>query len=481
DIPTIQQSHVATVADRSRVSTTRYRIRRKDGTYRWVESRGQLTTMGSRPEIVAVTRDVTEQQAMEEAVHQEREQFQTLIEAIPQQVWTALPDGTLDYVSERMVTYFGRPREELIGAGWQGVIHQDDLAGVAERWHRAVTTGEPYEVEFRLRAHDGQYCWHLGRALALRDVTGEVVRWFGTNTDISERKEMEEVLQEEKGRLEELLARLRKAQHQLIQQEKMASLGRLTAGIAHEIKNPLNFVINFAELSESLAAEARNALRADGDVVAAEEALDDLVINIERVIHHGRRADAIARNMLAHARAAPGTRVPTDLNALLDECVDLAYHEMRARGPFEVEVERRYEAALEPIDLDRDAVGRAFINLIGNAFDALRERVQGKEGAYTPRLRVETRRTVQGETAVYIHDNGTGMPSDVAAHVFEPFFTTKPPGEGTGLGLSLAYDTITQGHRGALTVRSHVGEGTVFSVVFPAAAPANRTVALTGS
>ncbi|MDX1420849.1 MAG: PAS domain S-box protein [Rubricoccaceae bacterium] len=487
DIPAIQQAHVETVADRSKMQTARYRIRRKDGAYRWVETRGQMTTTErGRPEIVAVTRDITEQQAMEVALRQEREQLHTLIEAIPQQVWTARPDGAIDYVSDRVLAYFGRSRADLVGMGWHDTVHPDDLPSALARWEGALASGEPYEVEFRLRAHDGSYRWHLGRALPLRGTDDEIIGWFGTNTDITDRKEMEEVLQAEKSRLEELLARLRRAQHQLIQQEKMASLGRLTAGIAHELKNPLNFVINFAELSEALAAEVRERLPAGRTPAAVAEALDDLVVNTERIVHHGRRADAIARSMLTHARATPGARAPTDLNALVGECVDRAYHEMRARRPFDVEIERRLDDALEPILLDQEAVGRVLVNLVANAFDALRERA-GQEGSpFAPRLRVVTRRTDEGEAAVYIHDNGTGMPAEVAARVFEPFYTTKPPGEGTGLGLSLAYDIVTQGHGGSLTVRSREGEGTVFSIIFPPAAPVRAVAvpaprALTGS
>ncbi|MDX1418563.1 MAG: ATP-binding protein [Rubricoccaceae bacterium] len=276
--------------------------------------------------------------------------------------------------------------------------------------------------------------------------------------------------------LERVLGRERGMKDQLVQQEKLASLGQLTAGIAHEIKNPLNFVNNFAGLSKELAVEVRDALRADPDRPARAveeelgEALDDLVLNTEKIAEHGWRADGIVKSMLAHSRMSPGEHEPTDLNALLEEYVGLAYHGMRARHPFEVEIERQYDDALEPIPVVPQELGRVFLNLLANAFDALRAHAADAGDGFTPRLRVSTRRTPDG-AVVYVTDNGPGMPRKVVERVFEPFFTTKPSGEGTGLGLSLAYEIVTQGHGGTLDVRSREGEGTVFSITLPAVPP----------
>ncbi len=295
--------------------------------------------------------------------------------------------------------------------------------------------------------------------------------------------------------LEHALTRERAIQGQLVQQEKLAGLGQLTAGIAHEIKNPLNFVNNFAGLTRELAAEVRDALLQDparpAGAVTAElgEALEDLILNTEKIAEHGRRADGIVRSMLAHSRSSSGERILTDLNKLLDEYVSLTYHGMRARHQFNVEIERQYDPRLEPLLVVPDELGRVFLNLVGNALDALRTRAireaaaateagaaaDGEDTEYTPVVRVTTRRTDSG-AAIYISDNGPGMAKEIAARVFEPFFTTKPSGEGTGLGLSLAYEIVTQGHGGTLDVRSRVGEGTVFSIVLPAGVPAAPTV-----
>jgi signal transduction histidine kinase len=276
--------------------------------------------------------------------------------------------------------------------------------------------------------------------------------------------------------LERVLVRERAMQEQLVQQEKLASLGQLTAGIAHEIKNPLNFVNNFAALSKELAAEVRDELLADPErpagavVEALGEALDDLVLNTEKIAEHGQRADGIVRSMLAHSRARPGERRPADLNKLLDEYVSLAYHGMRARHHVDVEIERHFDARLEPLPVVPEELGRVFLNLLGNAFDALRARAETAGEGYVSRLRVTTRRTDTG-AAIYISDNGPGMPPEVLARVFEPFFTTKPSGEGTGLGLSLAYEIVTAGHQGTLDVRSREGEGTLFAITLPERLP----------
>ena len=277
--------------------------------------------------------------------------------------------------------------------------------------------------------------------------------------------------------LTEALERERAIKDQLVQQEKLASLGQLTAGVAHEIKNPLNFINNFASLSRELAEEVREALHADPaqpvQVVLDDmgDTIDDLVLNAQKIAEHGWRADAIVRNMLQHARKTPGKHQPTDVNKLLDEYVGLAYHGMRARHRFDVEIERNYSEELEPLPLVAGELGRAFLNLFSNAFDALRARAEVAREDYTPTLRVSSRRSDEGGVAIYIGDNGGGMSQEVAQRVFEPFFTTKETGQGTGLGLSLTYEIITNTHGGSINVRSREGEGTVFSILLPPTPP----------
>ena len=277
--------------------------------------------------------------------------------------------------------------------------------------------------------------------------------------------------------LEASLRRVRAMQDQLVQQEKLAGLGQLTAGIAHEIKNPLNFVNNFAQLSRDLVRELHDELDAAPERCCADamadvaELFDDLVLNTEKIAEHGRRADGIVKSMLAHSRTSPGERQPVDLNKLLDEYVGLAYHGMRARhAGFNVEIERALDPAVGAVPIVAGEMGRVFLNLLDNAFDAVRTCVATSGSAYRPTVRIETQR--DGVVVVVrIADNGTGVPAAARARVFEPFFTTKPSGEGTGLGLSLAYEIVTAGHGGALTMETREGAGTQFTITLPAEVP----------
>ena len=264
------------------------------------------------------------------------------------------------------------------------------------------------------------------------------------------------------------LTELRATQAQLVQSEKMASLGELTAGIAHEIQNPLNFVNNFAEVSVELVAELEEErIRPVRDPGLEDELLADLKQNLVKISQHGGRAASIVRGMLEHSRTSSGERTPTDLNQLADEYLRLAYHGLRAK-------DKTFNATLEP-DFDPDLplvpvlaqdLGRVLLNLLSNAFYAVRQRQQRGAAGYSPTVRVSTRR-VGDEVEIRVRDNGGGIPESVKQKIFQPFFTTKPTGEGTGLGLSLSYDIVTQGHGGTLTVDSHEGQGTEFLIRLP--------------
>ncbi len=273
--------------------------------------------------------------------------------------------------------------------------------------------------------------------------------------------------------LEGTLRRLHEAQQQLILQEKMASLGGLTAGIAHEIKNPLNFVNNFAELAADLSRELKQELETQRDRLDAktlkfvDELLSDLELNLSKIDEHGKRADSIVRGMLLHSRGTPGERRPTDLNALLDEYVNLAYHGMRAQdSAFNISIEKAYDPAVGIIDVAPQDLSRVFLNITNNACYATRERKRAAGDSYSPTLWVKTRRL--GDWAeVRIRDNGTGIPRDILDKVFNPFFTTKPAGQGTGLGLSMSYDIVISGHGGELRVDSEEGRFTEFILRLP--------------
>lgn len=270
--------------------------------------------------------------------------------------------------------------------------------------------------------------------------------------------------------LAESLDELRAAQDRLVQTEKLASLGQLTAGIAHEIKNPLNFVNNFAELSVDLLAELREALdRADEAIEPALRAEIDEICgllrdNLAKVTAHGRRADSIVRNMLAHSREGKSERRRVDVNALVEESLNLAWHGARAERPgFNVAIDKRLDPAAGQVELYPQEFTRVLLNLFGNAFHA----VQQKDGTgFQPHLLVSTEARAEG-VAVKVRDNGTGIAEAVRGHIFEPFFTTKPPGQGTGLGLSLSHDIVVQQHGGRIEVATAPGEWTEFTVALP--------------
>jgi signal transduction histidine kinase len=269
--------------------------------------------------------------------------------------------------------------------------------------------------------------------------------------------------------LRQALTDLKTMQAQLIQSEKMASLGELTAGIAHEIQNPLNFVTNFsdvsAELIEELEEEQRKPKR---DVELETELLIDLKQNLQKITHHGQRAASIVKGMLEHSRASSGEPQPTDLNTLADEYLRLAYHGLRAKDKsFNATLYTNLASDLGLVNAISQDIGRVLLNLFTNAFYAVHKKKECFPEGYVPTVSVSTRRTPKGDIEVRVRDNGMGMADYVKERIFQPFFTTKPTGEGTGLGLSLSYDIVTKGHGGTLTVESQEGEFTEFTICLP--------------
>jgi two-component system NtrC family sensor kinase len=269
--------------------------------------------------------------------------------------------------------------------------------------------------------------------------------------------------------LSDALDELKTTQNQLIQAEKMASLGELTAGIAHEIQNPLNFVNNFAEVSTELLDElSEEQAKPAPDAALETDLLADLQQNLQKITHHGHRAASIVRGMLEHSRASTGERTLTNLNALCDEYLRLAYHGLRAKDKsFNATLQTDFAPVLPLVEAVSQDLGRVLLNLFTNAFYAVRQRQQvAAELGYAPTVRVQTRREGD-EVVVRVRDNGTGIAADVQQKIFQPFFTTKPSGEGTGLGLSLSYDIVVQGHGGTLEVDSQEGDYTEFAVRLP--------------
>ena len=282
----------------------------------------------------------------------------------------------------------------------------------------------------------------------------------------------------QKEKLELTIDELKATQDQLVQKEKMASLGELTAGIAHEIQNPLNFVNNFAELSVDLAQELNEEIdREDMDKGLIKELIHDLTQNQVKINHHGKRASNIVKGMLEHSRTSTGEREMTDINALADEYLRLSYHGMRAKDKaFNADFKLDLDETVGKINVVPQDMGRVLLNLINNAFYAVYQRKQNEPPAstYTPSVFVSTKRTFDA-IVIRVRDNGTGIPENVKQKIFQPFFTTKPTGEGTGLGLSLSFDIVTKGHGGELNINTKAadaenkGEGafTEFTIILP--------------
>ena len=270
-------------------------------------------------------------------------------------------------------------------------------------------------------------------------------------------------------KLEKAHEQLKSAQEQLVQQEKLASLGQLTAGIAHEIKNPLNFVNNFSELSLEMIEEAREEVREKltADSYQLTAILDDIETNLRKIHEHGARADGIVKSMLLHSRGGSGEMESTNLNALVQEYSNLAFHGMRAgKEPINVDIELELDDSVGDVKLIAEDFSRVILNLCNNAFDAMREKLKsGDSDGYDPKLTVRTRKTVNGVT-VDIVDNGPGIPDEMKDKIMQPFFTTKKGTQGTGLGLSITND-IVKAHGGSMKILNNQDQGTTFVIMLP--------------
>jgi two-component system NtrC family sensor kinase len=270
--------------------------------------------------------------------------------------------------------------------------------------------------------------------------------------------------------LEATLSNLQSTQAQLIQSEKMASLGELTAGIAHEIQNPLNFVNNFSEINSELIDELQQELK-NGNTGEAIAISNDIKENEQKINHHGKRADAIVKGMLQHSRSSSGAKEPTDINVLADEYLRLAYHGLRAKDKsFNATMTTDFDTSVGKVNLIPQDIGRVILNLITNAFYAVSEKSSFAKASadklnYEPSVSISTRKN-NGKIEISVKDNGNGIPPKVLDKIFQPFFTTKATGQGTGLGLSLSYD-IVKAHGGEIKVETKQGEGTVFITKLP--------------
>jgi two-component system, NtrC family, sensor kinase len=271
------------------------------------------------------------------------------------------------------------------------------------------------------------------------------------------------LLKQQKEKVESTLQELKSTQAQLIQSEKMASLGELTAGIAHEIQNPLNFVNNFSEVNREMLVELNDEIE-KGNYDDAKSIAKDVIANEEKINHHGKRADSIVKGMLEHSRTSTGIKQPTDINKLCDEYLRLSYHGLRAKEKsFNADFKTDFDETIDKINIVSQDIGRVLLNLYNNAFYATNEKKKTADENYNPLVSIQTKK-INDKIEISVSDNGNGIPKNIIDKIFQPFFTTKPTGQGTGLGLSLSYDIITKEHNGTIKVNSKEGEGTEFII-----------------
>jgi PAS domain S-box-containing protein len=451
--------------DDDRVKAT-YRIRDKSGDIRWVEDSAIAVRDADNRAIrlVGAVSDVSEQKETEEALQQSEERHTLALEALGEWIydWNALNDEV--YYSDGIYKSLGLNRDELrTTKDWLDRIHPDEKEVYLEAFNDLFRKkATDFSIEYRFKGSEGEWRWASQHGVAVTNSKGEITRVTGSTGDITERKTMS-------GQLEQ-------AQERLIESERLASLGQVTAGVAHEIKNPLNFVNNFAELSVGLVEELNDLvtpLLSQLDEDDREDAQDIVAMlqgNMEKIQQHGKRADGIVQSMLDHSRESDVDIQEVDINSLVGEALNLAYHGARSSNSnFNVTLEQDLDDKAGTLAGQPQDLMRVFLNLAGNAIHATnKRREEGGDPAYVPTISLTTR-DLKNEVEITLKDNGTGMPPEVKDKIFQPFFTTKPAGEGTGLGLSISYDIVVQAHKGGFEVESEPGEFTLFRITLPRA------------
>jgi signal transduction histidine kinase len=308
------------------------------------------------------------------------------------------------------------------------------------------------------------------QTIEVEKLSGEMIRIEREKQDILSEQNvtLEKLVEKRTAELEQSYRDLKETEQQLIQREKMASLGELTAGIAHEIQNPLNFVKNFSELNTELAGELKEAA-ATGELAQVTAIAETIGQNNEKIIFHGKRADSIVKGMLQHSRNNSGQKEPTDINSLVDECLRLSFHGMRAKEKaFQARTVTHFDASLPPVAIVAQDIGRVLLNLFTNAFYSVMQKKKRIGEDFQPCVEVRTSHTPEG-VLISIHDNGNGISKTILDKIYQPFFTTKPAGEGTGLGLSISYEIISHVHGGELKVETREGEYAEFQILLPLA------------
>ena len=452
-----------------------YRIRAADGNYLWIEDHGLPVhnDAGRTIRLVGAVSDISRRHQAERTLLDREHELSAVLDAIDYGILFMGPDLRAKLINRAFRRMWNISDEFIRDTrptmrDLMDYVRGNDLYDVpphqfeayAEKRVEAVRKGATASSEIRLR--DGRIIQYQIRALP---DGGRMLTYF----DITDLRRSEEIAHKAREVAEAALLELRVTQDRLIQTEKLASLGQLTAGIAHEIKNPLNFVNNFSALSAELTDELNDLLKRASLTGKTQEEVTELTKllkdNLEKVVQHGKRADSIVKNMLLHSREGSGELRPTDINALVEESLNLAYHSARAeKSGFTITLRQNLDPRAGAVELYPQEITRALLNLISNGFyAATRRKVEMGDESFEPVLSASTRNL--GKTVeIRIRDNGTGILPEVREKMFNPFFTTKPTGEGTGLGLSMTYDIIVKQHGGRIDIETEPGVFTEFII-----------------
>ena len=453
------------------------RMKRADGSEFWGRMSVRTFTFEDAPAFLAWIDDISEQRAAKEALHRSEQFFRGLVESLKDEYvfYAADADGFATYISPSVETVLGYTTDEIVGMHATALAPPDRPTNARFPEFLARTLAGELLPSYlnEVPTKDGKRRLMQTLDIPIRDSAGQVIGLQGVAHDVTEQEAKAKELRQAKERAEQSAAELRRTQAELVAAEKRASLGQLTAGVAHEIKNPLNFINNFAETSQELVEELAEAFQTVRDKLDADtrddvaDTLDTLTEDLQTIARHGHRADQIVKSMLMHARGDLAERVKTTVNQLVEEALGLAYHGERARDPtFHVTTEQELQDDLGEADLVPQEITRVLVNLFSNAFFAVRDRARSEGENYVPTVRVTTR-NLGSSVAIRVWDNGLGIPAAAQAKLFTPFFTTKPTGQGTGLGLSMSHDIVVQHHGGKMYFRSEPNRFSEFVVELP--------------
>jgi two-component system NtrC family sensor kinase len=472
DLPHYRAAIVAHFKGETDRLEVEYRYRHADGSWHWARQHGVASRdqTGRAYRVSGSTGDVTAEKRLAEELDRARRQLADALESIAEGFVLFDPQDRIVMCNSHYRSWF----TDVADMVRPGNTFESFMRAAVESGMFPAAANDPEgfmaAVLARRRNPGGPREQHLSSGIWLQvsDYKMADGSHVGVYTDITEQKQRQAEIAKARAEAEAALERLKAAQQQLIVQGKLASLGQLTAGIAHEIKNPLNFVNNFAALSGELLEELVEMLQSgqplDGksEVRALTETLKG---NLEKIVQHGKRADSIVRNMLLFSREGSGAHGLTEINAVVEESLNLAYHAARAENPnFDVALRRDFDAGAGVADLYPQEMTRALLNLISNGVYAATRRTTQAGGL--PEVRATTK-NLGDRVEIRIQDNGTGIPENLTEKIFNPFFTTKPAGEGTGLGLSISHDIIVKQHGGTIDVTTQTGEFTEFRIVLP--------------